>query len=240
MRKIFAYLTLSLWLCINIINNVSVTKYKFPPKNSEYTYILDTGHGYRDTTCSYKCVQDENGRYFYEWILNWNVRNHLAMSLDSLGISYIFVNEDTFDLPLNDRVFKINKIVDSNPNKKFILFSIHANASNLEKDRLGKAEGYEVYIPKNNSKVKSPYLDKLKISKNLAIKYKNSVVGRNLTFRGIKEKNYTIISKTKCYSILTENNFFTNPQQRKKMRSEVTQKEIANFHLDIIKKLENK
>ena len=53
-----------------------------------------------------------------------------------------------------------------------------------------------------------------------------------------KEAAFKIISKTKCYAILTENEFFTNPIIRKKMRTSEFKLRVAKAHFNCISYIE--
>lgn len=250
-KQVFALAFLCIYFSIKTValigDYVIQHRYKTKTKivNQNYYYLLDSGHGYRDESCGHKAVIEDDGRCFHEWIFNWEVRRHLANMLDSSGIKYIFVNSNVnSDMPIQLRAKKANNIKTAIPK---VYISIHANASNMEKKGWEDVEGFEVFSPETKYIIKGSYKNKKAFSDSIATwltqelmeifpEHKFRTSGGNL----FKEASYTVISKTKCYSILSENEFFTNPKMRNKMRKLEFQKKVAKAHYNLILRLEKK
>lgn len=243
-RQTFALFLLCFYFLIQVLDcfGIHIIKYKNYYDSQKFFYIIDAGHGYYGNKCSGKAVLDENGYCFYEWIYNWNIRTHLTQMLDKQGIEYVLVNTNKYnDMQLDDRVVKINNIKSKKPK---ILISIHGNAASDFPD----ANGFEVYSPKGTFSTKYFYKDKKEFSDTLAnlmygfiskefpehlMRYENSN-------QNYKEANFTILAKTKCYAILTENEFFTTPKMRELMRTEEFKIRVAKAHFNFINHMENR
>lgn len=52
--------------------------------------------------------------------------------------------------------------------------------------------------------------------------------------RGVKEANFYVIKYTKMHAILTENGFFSNPEECEKMLDEIWRNKIAEAHVKAI------
>lgn len=210
-----------------------------------YLYLLDSGHG-PAVGCDNKAVKVKlkSGRdtCFYEWMFNWKVREVLAHKLDSANIQYQFVNDDYGeDMHMDDRVAKVNRICE---NRKCVLLSIHGNAAQNK-----KAKGLEVYSTKDYDFSDSFFQSQKKafsdsLAKKMFANYKSEfcrkgdcehVLRRNTQAQGYKEKGWTIITKTRCPAILTENGFFTNEREMAIMSTRKFKERIAEAHFQLIK-----
>jgi N-acetylmuramoyl-L-alanine amidase len=213
--------------------------------DQQYMYLLDAGHGYYGDVCGNKAVMEDDGRCFYEWIYNWEIRRYLATMLDSAGIQYRFINTSLkTDLPIKKRSKLANRIKSNLPK---VYISIHGNASNMEKKGWEKVHGFEVYSPEKKYIIKGAYDNKKEFSDSIATWMAQEIQkqfpehdlrtdGGNL----FREAPFEVITQTKCYSILTENEFFTNPEMRKKMRTDEFKKRVARAHYNLILRLEKK
>lgn len=214
-----------------------------PSINQKYLYVFDSGHGY-DSQCAGKAFLEDDGNCFYEWKFNWDVRYYLCSMLDSIGINYELTNtnEDFHrDISLSERVHRVNRIADTS-SLEVVLISIHANAASEDSDNFEGAEGFEVYSP-SKSLSNEPYENRTAFSDSIALTMYNlwdsTLVGHELRGSSFKTANFTMLTKPNCYSILTENGFFTNERERNLMKTEKFKKKVANFHFKLIKILEN-
>ena len=249
LNKTIALLILAIYFSVKLIGtvvNVSTKTVTVNVKsNQKFLYLLGSGHGYYGGSCGNKAVLESDGRCFYEWIFNWEVRRHLSEMLDSAKIEYKFINTSLkADLPIKQRAKKANNI---KSNKPKVYISIHANASNTKKKGWEKVHGFEVYSPEDKYIIKDAYSNKKSFSDTIA-----TIMAEELQLmfpehthraphdKKHKEASFTVISKSKCYSILTENEFFTNPEMRGKMRTTVFIRKVARAHFNLIMKLESK
>lgn len=221
--------------------NFSINRERFAG-NQKYIWILDAGHGYRNNKCGYKSVPDYLDKIdscFYEFEFNYSVRHYLAEMLDSVGIKYTLMGRQHYDIPLSERIKEIESHMKFySPSKKpTVLMSIHANAHRGDNPNT-HIEGFEVYSQKNSSRVSNKSLmqkDKQIMSDSIASilaqilkhNFPKSTLRKSVPTRYNRTRNFAIISKVPCYAILAENNFFTNPVVREKMKTKDYQKQVA-------------
>jgi N-acetylmuramoyl-L-alanine amidase len=178
---------------------------------SKYTYILDNGHG--EETKLKESPEWNDGSKLYEYQFNRAVVKLLSFMLRQAKIDCkILVPEET-DISLSERVKRANGI----PNSIFI--SVHGNQYTSE-----KVHGLETHYYKAGYKIAQVFQKHLgKLGKN----------------RGVKQSNFYVIKNTNMPAILTENGFYSNEKECKKMLSQDFQYEIANAHYKAIKEIEN-
>ena len=79
--------------------------------------IVDAGHGGIDSGAVGNGLQEKN--------LNLEAARYIFNRLKELSIPEILVRETDEYLPKTDRINRINKIVNDNPNKNILLISNH-------------------------------------------------------------------------------------------------------------------
>lgn len=213
--------------------------------SQKFLYLIDSGHGYYGEKCSGKAITEGDGSCFYEWKYNWQIRYYLAHMLDSVGIQYTFVNTNiSTDISITERAKIANEIESPIPK---VYISIHGNAASKKSKNRKKANGFEVYSPEQHKIIGDAYEYKKRGSDSLATwmaqELKKEFPEHVLRTEGSKlyrEASFTVITKTKCFSILTENEFFTNPNIRKKMKTDKFKKRVAKAHFKFIQRLEKK
>ena len=97
--------------------------------------IVDAGHGGIDSGAVGNGLQEKN--------LNLEAARYIFNRLKELSIPAILVRETDEYLPKTDRINRISKIVNDNPNKNILLISNHINA--------GGADGQSVTNIKYNN-----------------------------------------------------------------------------------------
>ena len=148
------------------INPTNTSQNAEKPTTQKFMYMIGSGHGYYGTSCGNKAVLEADGRCFYEWIYNWEIRRYLANMLDSVGIKYQFVNTAIdSDLHITERSKKVNGIKSKLPK---VYISIHGNASNMEKKGWEEVHGFEVYSPTEKHIIKGAYKNKKEFSDSIA------------------------------------------------------------------------
>lgn len=173
--------------------------------------FLDPGHGALDRNGNYVTAPSKqyehnrgtfhNGGWFYEGVFNRIVANRVAMKLERLGITYIFVAHEYLDTPLAQRVDMANWY--HRNYKPGVFISFHANASN------GLARGYEIYTSRGTTS-----------SDSLADLHWNQVkdlLGNKISMRTDtsdgdldREAGFYVLTKTAMTAILIEHLFFDN------------------------------
>ena len=200
---------------------------KFPSKT---LVILDAGHGI-DTLGKRSPIWSNNTQLF-EWKFNRDIVDSIIGYLQVANISYVKLIEESQDISLKERVDRINTIYKENKDKyKVYLISIHGNAA----DNAPTANGIEVFTSIGETKsdtIAEVFYSKLK---NLGWKMRP-----NRSNKGGKEENFYILKNSHCPAILTENGFYTNEEECKKMLDYYWQKEIALAHYKAIQDIEFK
>ena len=200
---------------------------KFPSKT---LVILDNGHGI-DTPGKRSPVWS-NGTQLFEWKFNRDIVDYIIQYLQVANISYVKLVEETQDISLKERVDRINSIFKEYKDKyKIYLISVHGNAA----DNAPTANGIEVFTSIGETKsdvIAEIFYSKLK---NLGWKMRP-----NRSNKGGKEENFYILKNSHCPAILTENGFYTNEEECKKMLEFYWQKEIALAHYKAIQDIEFK
>lgn len=200
---------------------------KFPSKT---LVILDAGHGI-DTPGKRSPIWSNNTQLF-EWKFNRDIVDSIIGYLQVANISYVKLIEESQDISLKERVDRINTIYKENKDKyKVYLISIHGNAA----DNAPTANGIEVFTSIGETKsdtIAEVFYSKLK---NLGWKMRP-----NRSNKGGKEENFYILKNSHCPAVLTENGFYTNEEECKKMLEFYWQKEIALAHYKAIQDIEFK
>ncbi len=200
---------------------------KFPSKT---LVILDAGHGI-DTPGKRSPIWSNNTQLF-EWKFNRDIVDYIIGYLQVANISYVKLIEESQDISLKERVDRINTIYKENKDKyKVYLISIHGNAA----DNAPTANGIEVFTSIGETKsdtIAEVFYSKLK---NLGWKMRP-----NRSNKGGKEENFYILKNSHCPAVLTENGFYTNEEECKKMLEFYWQKQIALAHYKAIQDIEFK
>lgn len=188
-------------------------------------WILDNGHG--KGTPGKRSPEFVDGSRLYEYEFTRSIVKKLKEKLDAAQIScHILVPEVDGDIALAERVRRANNLDSSLP-KLFI--SVHGNASGSGM-RWETASGIETYH----------YSASLKGRRLAAVFQENLVQTLGWKDRGVKTASFYVIKKTKMPAILTENGFYTNEAECRKMLSNAGREKIADAHFKAIQEVENK
>lgn len=189
--------------------------------------FLDNGHGI-DTKG--KCSPCKK---LYEWKYCREIVNRIKNQLDILNIEYFEVTPEDIDISLSKRVNRINNKYSELKALGYdcFLISVHINAAKSD-GKWHNASGFTVWVSKNSSKK----------SKKLAqIIYKEAKKEGLQGNRWIPEclyfqQNYTILYKSACPAILTENLFQDNISDVNYLLCEDGKETITRIHVNAIKK----
>lgn len=189
--------------------------------------IIDPGHGI-DTPGKRSPIW-ENGIQLLEWKFNRSIAKFLIEMLNNSNISYTLLVDSEKDVPLKKRVELANKLCKILKDKKSYLVSIHGNAADNP-----LANGIEIWTSKG--KTKSDLLANY-FYKELS----NVGFAMRSGFNGEldREEDFYILKNTICPAVLTENGFYTNKEDCKKMLDETYQKRIALAHYRAIYTIEH-
>lgn len=180
--------------------------------------ILDPGHGHNTRGKSSPVWVD--GLQLHEWEFNRDVVRRIQRDLSQLGEKSVILVEEAFDIYLRVRAERANKIAGQFPGS--FLVSIHGNA--------GGGEGWEVWTSPGETES-----DKLATMLFESAKYylQGFKMRKDLSDGDPdKEARFTILAKTKCPAVLTENLFYDNEKECRFMMSDYGKELIAKLHVD--------
>ena len=182
--------------------------------NKNIMILLDNGHG-KETPGKRSPVW-KDGTQLFEWEYNRKVVDGIIKKLDEIGIKSVKLVPEDKDISLSERAARANKICQNNT---CILISVHCNA--------GGGTGWEVFstTKKNNSD---------KLANTFIEVYKELFPDKKC--RGHKESDFTVIYKSNCPSVLTENFFMDTESDCKFLMSDEGFNRIVDLHVNAIMK----
>lgn len=186
--------------------------------------LLDNGHGQETPG---KCSpQWADGAQLYEFEFNRDIVRRIARMLAHAGITFDIIVPELIDIPLSQRANRVNHICDVNGAANCLLLSVHANA--------GGGTGWEVWTSRGQTSA-DDYAE---------IFYRSAAAAfpewkmRADTTDGDhdKESDFTILKKTACPAVLTENFFMDTEKDCRFILSEEGRARIARMHYDALLK----
>jgi N-acetylmuramoyl-L-alanine amidase len=186
---------------------------------SKYHYILNNGHGNdtyvkSDKLNPYRMSEIfKDGTQLKEYEVTRNVVKYLSFMLRQDRIDCTTLVPELNDISIRERVRRANLIPNS------IYLSIH----------------FDWFIDKRVHGFTTHY--KSEKGKKLALVFQKHTgeLGRD---RGVKQSNFMELRLTNMPAILTENGFYSNEKEAKKLMDNDFQYEIAYQHYKAIKELE--
>lgn len=200
---------------------------------SNVTVLLDAGHakstpGKRSPYAASKTKPELS---LYEYDFNRKLQNVIAKKLKAVGIGVeIITPEEDKDVALSTRAARANKIISENPGKHHLFISVHGNAAG-NGTKWMNARGWSAYTTKG--KTKSDDLAECLCNAAESILIPKGMKVREDLSDGDKdhEENFTVIYKTNCPAVLTENLFYDNVDDCKIMLSDEGKDLLAEVHL---------
>lgn len=184
--------------------------------------IIDNGHG-NDTKGKQSPVWSD-GSQLLEWEFNRKVARRVCSLLDSKGITYDLLVPENTDIPLSQRVQRANHIANVNGKKNCLLVSIHANA--------GGGTGWEIHTSKGTTqsdKYAEIFFEEASLAfPEFRMRYDISDGDHDW------DSDFSIISRTLCPAVLTENFFMDNERDCRFIMSEEGVERIAQMHFKAI------
>jgi N-acetylmuramoyl-L-alanine amidase len=186
--------------------------------------IIDAGHGFNT---SGKCSPIwTDGTQLFEWEFNRDVAMRIQRELSQQGIKSVLLVEEAIDVYLHVRAERANKIAQDYPGSFGI--SIHANQA----EKPNEGEGWEAYTfpGQTESDKLATCLYKSAEHYLRCFKLRKDYVDGDPD----KEARFTILAKTSCPFVLTENLFYDNEWECKFMMSDYGKELITKLHVDAI------
>ena len=212
--------------------------------------ILDNGHGI-DTPGKRSpegMLTGEGQVALHEFEFNRDVVQRISKLLIEEGIQYTLLVPEVYDVPLYERVRRVENEV-SNKNFDFFLISVHADAF---EPNVGT--GWSAYTSPGETEsdkiaeifynVAKKKLKKAKVSFTKMVDGKLQSIEKTFNFKfrsdnsdgdQDKEAKFYMLTKTACPAVLTENLFYTNEKDLEFLLSDGGRQIIAEIHFEAIK-----
>ncbi|MDX2286946.1 MAG: N-acetylmuramoyl-L-alanine amidase [Bacteroidia bacterium] len=204
-----------------------------PVVTPRYLWCLDNGHGRLQPGKRSPLLPD--GSQFEEWSFNRDIVQRIAAQLDLLGIQYCrVVPEDHVDDFLRERVDRANQKTSELSLPK-IYVSVHANAA-ASNDWNPGVRGIEVWHFPGSS-----------IGMRLASAFQAELMRAlpGWKDRGIKshaigsKRIFYVLRNTQMPAVLTENGFYTDPDETRLLMTSEIRERIAAAHVAAICRIEH-
>lgn len=204
---------------------------------SKFCVLLDNGHG--RSTPGKRSPVFEDGSQFFEYEFARDIVKRIAEELAKLHITYRIVTpEVTQDVPLLTRANRVNNYCNKFGKNNCLLISIHANAAG-KGDKWMDARGWSVWTTKDKTK-SDEYADIFYKEAEKLLPLYGMTLRKDLSDGDYDwESNFTILQKSVCPAILTENLFQDNKIDCKFLMSEQGRDVITKIHVNAIKQILN-
>lgn len=181
--------------------------------------ILDNGHGINTPG---KYSPDESLKE-YKW--NREFVDKLIPLLENEGYTVFKIVTEDKDISLSERANRANKIITKYGAGNCVFISVHVNAAG-NGDWMN-ATGWEVYSTKGktNSDKLAECLCNACLEENVKLRKDMSDGDKD------KESNFTVIYKTNCPAVLTENLFMDSKTDLEILKSEEGVQKLLNIHV---------
>ena len=204
-----------------------------------FAVLLDNGHA--KSTAGKRSPKMDDGRIFYEWEFNRDVVARIAKGLDKLGIKYhILVPEVEKDVALTERANRANAYCKKYGTKNCLFVSVHANAFGDGKkwEDPGKWSVWTTVGVTQSDAYGEVFYDVAdEMLKPYGFGCRNGKVQGNGNDGPDYESNFTVLYKTWCPAVLTENMFYTNKRECEWLMTDEGRQVIANIHIEAIRRI---
>ena len=209
---------------------------KKPYEGINFHVLLDNGHA---SSTPGKRQLLEDGSYFFEYEFNRDVVRRIARKLDNLGIPYeILVPEVEKDIALSERAARANSCCSRYGTDNCFFISVHSNAYGDGKT-FTDAKGWSVWTTKGHTKSDDYASTMFGAAEDILPRYKMTTRSQMTDGDPDYEENFTVIYKTWCPAVLTENMFFTNKKEVSWLMTDEGREAIADIHVEGIKRIIN-
>lgn len=182
------------------------------------TVLIDAGHGIETAG---KCSPDGTHR---EWAWTRRAATALATALEARGIQAIMITPEDTDVPLGERVRRVNTLTKTHPGA--VLISLHNNAAGDGK-AWHQARGFAAFVAPYAS-LGSRYLARLLTEQAGA----HGLAGNRRTpAEGFWRASLAMCRQTKCTSVLTENLFMDNREDLSILASPDGMATVVDIHV---------
>ena len=206
----------------------------------DFVVLLDNGHA-KSTPGKRSPLFPDGKTRFFEYEFNRDVVARIAKKLDGVGIKYhILVPEVDEDVALSKRAARANEYCNKYGISNCFFISVHSNALGDGKEwkDAGKWSVWTtVGYTKSDAYAKIMY----EAAKEMLEPYGFGCRDGKVQGKGNEgpdyEENFTVIYKTLCPAILTENLFYTNKKECEWLMTDTGREVIADIHVEGIKRI---
>lgn len=197
--------------------------------------LLDNGHA--RSTPGKRSPVFENGNQFFEYEFARDIVKRITKQLDILKISYKIVTPEVDeDIALSTRANRVNRYCQKLGKNNCLLISIHSNASGMG-DKWMNGRGWSVYTTKGKTK-SDEYADIFYKEAEKLLPLYGMTLRKDTTDGDYDyESNFTILNKSWCPAILTENLFQDNKIDCEFLMSDKGRDIITQIHINAIKQI---
>lgn len=183
-------------------------------------FLLDPGHGLNTPG-----KRSPDGK-LQEAVYVREIASRVSEALEDFGYTTKIIVPETHDVPLAERVRRVNTLVRSNPQNQYFLTSIHVNAAGMGKTWMN-ARGWQVMVSPKASSYSKEYAETL-AENALDQGFK---LRREYPNLGYWTSNLYILNKTLCPAVLTENFFMDNKEDCEYLLSEEGKDKVTKVHV---------
>lgn len=190
--------------------------------------LIDNGHGYNTPG-----KRSPNG-ILREWLWTRVVAKKVVKKLKYEGIDAELVTVEDEDIPLKERVRRVNYWCNKLGSNNVCVISIHLNASGIGVLWM-QAQGWSVFVSSNGKGEISRGSSLLSECLASEAEKNNRKVRREYKDKPYWVKSLAITRDTKCPAVLTENYFMDNISDYEWLMSSEGIDECIRIHVDAIK-----
>ena len=187
--------------------------------------LIDNGHGHNTPG-----KRSPDGK-FLEYAYNREIATRIVADLTDRGYNAQLLVPETEDIPLTERVRRINAHCNTLGKSNVILISIHVNAAGNGTKWLN-ATGWSCYTSKGQTtsdRISECFYEAAK--KNFPDRrIRTDYSDNDLDW----EENFYILRHSLCPAVLTENFFMDNPQDLEYLQSRAGKQAIIDTHVEAI------
>lgn len=184
--------------------------------------LIDNGHG--SNTAG---KRSPDGRLL-EYKYTREIAKSVVSRLRNSGYNAELLVPEVYDVPLLERVHRVNVKCQSLGKENVLVVSIHCNAAGDGKKWMN-ATGWEIWT--SEGRTESDNLAEW-ILRMAELGFPNRVrVWKHEEGERDKEKNFTILKSTLCPAVLTENFFMDSKEDLNYLLSDEGKKAIVNCHV---------
>ena len=193
--------------------------------------LLDNGHG--NNTAGKRSPDGTLLEYQYTRDMAKSIFN----TLKALGYNVELLVPEIYDVPLSERVKRVNQYCNDYGASNVVVVSVHINAAG-DGTQWMTARGFSVFTSKGKTKSDELATIMCEEAEKSHIDFK---IRRDFSDGDADwEENFTILTKTKCPAVLSENFFMDNKEDVNFLLSQTGKDVVKNIHINSIIRYANK